>query len=547
MASQAGRGAPTWIVLARDVSASVRVSGQPTVAAAIVLDAERGLILTSCVADRPAAALREALHQASGRAQVDRKRPAPVRILCPPGWAREVGEQASALGLEAEIAAVEPSDEVEDIFDSLVGHLAGRRQPSDMPSPEEWAVLFRQAQAFVDAQPWRRLSDEVHLRMGVQVGGTSSQGVGIVLGNAGITYGFALYPGDTVPAAVLRGDAGTPPPPGTLVLTLDPPAALPPELADKARRYHWPEALPLWPAFFAWTDEGAAELSRGQVTLLSVALAGVLNHEQQQGPPESAGEIMLPGGRPGRYRVCVAATAGEQDESDRGVASIDRALETFLQERRTQLAPRTVRTYESVIELLQACLNSYGYQSLSELERRRWQAAYDAGDEQAFCRLFGPDKIVDNLGEFLGYFMMRKVLAGEALLRASGTVTRKLVVWLAERGYATPAAAQDAIQRAGAAAHDLPQAARLASVLSAAAQAAAPANVQALADEDYIEDYLTISRVEPGRLWFGEDIGPVKVPKTASELARQGWMVNLVLGRVRGQWRILEVGNVYPE
>ncbi len=132
-------------------------------------------------------------------------------------------------------------------------------------------------------------------------------------------------------------------------------------------------------------------------------------------------------------------------------------------------------------------------------------------------------------------------------LRASGTVTRKLVVWLAERGYATPAAAQDAIQRAGAAAHDLPQAARLASVLSAAAQAAAPANVQALADEDYIEDYLTISRVEPGRLWFGEDIGPVKVPKTASELARQGWMVNLVLGRVRGQWRILEVGNVYPE
>jgi hypothetical protein len=65
-------------------------------------------------------------------------------------------------------------------------------------------------------------------------------------------------------------------------------------------------------------------------------------------------------------------------------------------------------------------------------------------------------------------------------------------------------------------------------------------------DADYIEDELVISRVEPGRLWFDDGIGPVKVPRAASDLARPGWSVSLVLARVRGQWRMLQVGSVYP-
>ena len=60
--------------------------------------------------------------------------------------------------------------------------------------------------------------------------------------------------------------------------------------------------------------------------------------------------------------------------------------------------------------------------------------AHQAGDEQAFCRMFGVEKIAECVGEFLGYFMPRKVVAGEELLRASGTVVGKLVGWLAEQG-----------------------------------------------------------------------------------------------------------------
>jgi circadian clock protein KaiC len=91
------------------------------------------------------------------------------------------------VGLNSEIAVVEPSAGAEEVLDSLVGHLAGRHQPADMASPEEWSMLFRQTQVFVEAQPWRRLSDEVHLRMELRIGGVSTHGVGVILGNAGIS------------------------------------------------------------------------------------------------------------------------------------------------------------------------------------------------------------------------------------------------------------------------------------------------------------------------------------------------------------------------
>ena len=65
-------------------------------------------------------------------------------------------------------------------------------------------------------------------------------------------------------------------------------------------------------------------------------------------------------------------------------------------------------------------------------------------------------------------------------------------------------------------------------------------------DEHWVEDVLTIERVEPGALWFEEGIGPVRVSKEASELAQPGWSVNIVLAQLRGEWRIVELGFVYP-
>ena len=102
--------------------------------------------------------------------------------------------------------------------------------------------------------------------------------------------------------------------------------------------------------------------------------------------------------------------------------TIDQALEAFLRDQRARLSDRTYRNYEDVIRLLRDSLNRYAYSSLGARDAKRWQKAFDAGDEDAFCHLFGPEEIPPHLVEFLGYFMVRKVIAGQELLKAAGTV-----------------------------------------------------------------------------------------------------------------------------
>ena len=65
--------------------------------------------------------------------------------------------------------------------------------------------------------------------------------------------------------------------------------------------------------------------------------------------------------------------------------------------------------------------------------------------------------------------------------------------------------------------------------------------------DETIEDYLVIERVAPGRIWFLDHVGPIKVPEAATALARPGWTVNCLVGRRGSTWQLLETGNVYPE
>jgi len=120
---------------------------------------------------------------------------------------------------------------------------------------------------------------------------------------------------------------------------------------------------------------------------------------------------------------------------------------------------------------------------------------------------------------------------------------------LVAEGNLRPDEMADARERAESAGSDLRKAEELAGLLYEVADRS-DVDVHRLEDEDYVEDYLTISRVGPGSIWFegntGE-IGPVVVGTAISRLARPGWSVNIVLGRVRDRWQVVEVGNVYPD
>jgi hypothetical protein len=227
--------------------------------------------------------------------------------------------------------------------------------------------------------------------------------------------------------------------------------------------------------------------------------------------------------------------------------TIDDALEAFLADQRERLSPRTMCNYEDVINLLRHCLNGYGPNSLDGPDHKRWEEAYE-DDEEAFCHLFEPEYILSEVDEFLGYFMVRKVMASQDLLRSAGTVTKKLARWLHEHGYAGEDARDMAVDRGTKASRDLPRAERLANLLYEQSLATATPDRADLRSGDIVgEDLpLQIERVEPGKLFFTGVDGPLRVSRQASDLAKPGWDVTITLLRQRGTWKALEVGNVYP-
>ena len=226
--------------------------------------------------------------------------------------------------------------------------------------------------------------------------------------------------------------------------------------------------------------------------------------------------------------------------------TISQVLQEFLDEQRKRLKPRTFARYEDVIELLQHSINGYAYNSLDKEEGDIFDKLYNEQDIE-FCDIFGPEKILDNVYEFLDYFMVRKVIASKELLKAAGTVTKKLARWLQEKGYATPKETEMAVELGVEATHSLPKAEELASLLYNFTQSQLPGKVL-----ERVDDQFFIDRVEPGKLWLSgflsseDTIGPIAVPREITDLAEEGWAVTLWLGRTRRGWKILDVGNVYP-
>jgi len=228
--------------------------------------------------------------------------------------------------------------------------------------------------------------------------------------------------------------------------------------------------------------------------------------------------------------------------------TISVVLDEFLSEQRARLSDRTFRDYEDVIHLLRDSLNMYGHSSLMGDELQRFEDAFGNGstDEQmdAFCLTFGAEKIPEHYYEFLSYFIIRKVMASQDLRRKAGTVTKKLAQWLSERGYVDDHLTAEATEMSAEAGRLLPKAERLNEILYRVMEDSPPLRHE-LTDDEYFEDYATITHIDLGKLWF-DDVGPVAVPPEASDLAQVGWQVNIVLGRGPSGWQILELGNVYP-
>lgn len=223
------------------------------------------------------------------------------------------------------------------------------------------------------------------------------------------------------------------------------------------------------------------------------------------------------------------------------VTTIAEVFEGFLAEQKPKQSAKTHAKYRDIIGLFESYLESYWPGHSDEYDR-----VTKAGG--TFCKTYGPTEILDGYGEFLGYFMPRKVMCGKETLRAAGTVTKKLAKWLAEKGYVEDVeSAEDAQERAAEAAAELPAAQDVLDILDAFidAQAIDPA-------QETLEDHFYVQRIEPGKLWLEPFttrpgvIGPVPVPTEVTDLCQPMWDIGGVVTKARVGWRFVELWNVTP-
>jgi hypothetical protein len=280
-------------VLIRDVSASVRVAESPKVVACAVLDMETGLVLgvrlEATEREAVAGACSDALQGPIGLRAL-RRQASPNRILCDDSLVAKVRAHLTSLKQLKPLPSIEaagPVAEAESLLDSLIAELAGHGTAGEPASAELWDQLYSLAERYDDAQPWSRWGDDVGLFLEIEEDTDDEdvdQRVAIVLGASGIEFGLAVYPDDD--EADLDERYGSPdfaPPSGTLLLTLLPPAELPPDLVDRALRHGWPADRTRVAAALCVVDGEFAEPDAGELRTLVVALSAALAADELAG------------------------------------------------------------------------------------------------------------------------------------------------------------------------------------------------------------------------------------------------------------------------
>jgi len=213
---------------------------------------------------------------------------------------------------------------------------------------------------------------------------------------------------------------------------------------------------------------------------------------------------------------------------------------------------RSMSSPFTIIDLFSTYLDDYGHEDLNEFERARFNEEWS--DDNRFCDIFGPDHIEPyHVNSFLSTFVIRKVMSTKGFLKACGPAMEKLATWLRAQGHWDEDAMRYYRQLVGddvgsglvgcdefaQALHDY------------VANHPARDDEGELGDNDHLDDQFTIKKVGPGKLILnavldgGGDI-TISVPKSVTVYARKGWSVTMELARIKGRWRVLGVGNVYP-
>lgn len=244
-------------------------------------------------------------------------------------------------------------------------------------------------------------------------------------------------------------------------------------------------------------------------------------------------------------RVVQFPKSRTMDAGKKASTNIEKALDQFLAE--FDGAEKAQADCEHAIDLFKDFLNNYAYQSLSPEETEIFERHYNAEgkNHKDFCELFGPEKIPENVGEFVSYFLVRKVMASASFIGQAARVVEKLCRWLVTKGYVAADDIEYAARRASTAAKQLPRAQKAGELLWKEA-----GGVVFNSEAPDESGYMDITRIEPGKLWLrpigGKELGPINVSAKVTELLEVDWEINCGLKKAGKSWRFVEVGSVYP-
>lgn len=107
---------------------------------------------------------------------------------------------------------------------------------------------------------------------------------------------------------------------------------------------------------------------------------------------------------------------------------IKEVFNKFLNEQKERVSEKTYRQYKEIIELFVDYLQGYAWNSLDNADKLNEEAEKK---NLTFAEIYNHSYIWDNVGEFLDYFIPRKVNFGdEFVLKTCPRVIRKLLKWM---------------------------------------------------------------------------------------------------------------------
>ncbi len=214
--------------------------------------------------------------------------------------------------------------------------------------------------------------------------------------------------------------------------------------------------------------------------------------------------------------------------------------------------PRSMSSPAMIIDLFGKYLDDYGHEDLNQFEQARFDSEWS--EDNRLCDIFGPDRIQPfHINFFLSSFVIRKVMGTKGFLKACGPVMEKLAAWLLAQGYWDEKAIRYYRELVGDdVGGDLIGCEEFAQTLhDYVANHPVPEDEADFDDDDYFDDQFTIKKVEPGKMILdglidGDEDFVISLPKSVTSKARAGWSVTMEVARIKGRWRILGFGNVYP-